>query len=87
MPDLQVTVIESEDRTDVRLHDSGSGIPAVNQSWIFEPVFATREKSADGVRGVGLSVCCGLADRQGLHRASGRHGLLLQQFRRRGDSG
>ncbi len=63
---VQVTVVESEDRTEVRVHDFGSGIPAVNQGRIFEPFFSTREKSAAGVRGMGLAVCRGLADRLGL---------------------
>ncbi|MFN7866024.1 MAG: ATP-binding protein [Planctomyces sp.] len=63
---VRVTVVESEDRTEVRVRDGGPGIATEHQSQIFEPFFSTREKSSAGVRGMGLAVCRGLAERLGL---------------------
>lgn len=54
---------------ELRIQDSGSGIPESARARLFEPFFTTRCQSASSdlrVRGMGLAICRSLADRLGL---------------------
>jgi len=53
----------------LKIRDSGPGIPESAQARLFEPFFTTRtqsERNGSSVRGMGLAICRSLADRLGL---------------------
>jgi C4-dicarboxylate-specific signal transduction histidine kinase len=60
---IQSKLVESEDKIQVNVKDTGPGIPYINISKLFEPFFTTKKKGK-GV-GLGLSVAYGIIQEHG----------------------
>jgi two-component system CitB family sensor kinase len=58
--------LRAEGRTAVlRVRDTGPGVPADRRELIFTDGWSTKRPPAHGKRGIGLSLVCRLAERQG----------------------
>jgi len=58
---LTITTSETEDHIEIRLTDTGVGIPEENMSKIFQPLFTTKAKGI----GMGLAICRKIVEQHG----------------------
>jgi two-component system, CitB family, sensor kinase len=64
-PWVELSLTTSDGRLDIRVEDSGPGVPPDARDAIFEPGYSTKSATGIGARGVGLSLVRQLVERRG----------------------